>query len=82
MKTAVPLCNELGLNVPARWDEAGGKYIITCPFPAQFDSKNKRWELEKGAISWDDVMKRWKARGPMNDFYVERIQRGYRAMAA
>ncbi len=82
MKTAVPLCNELGLNVPARWDEAAQKYIVTCPFPAQFDSKNKRWELEKGAISWDDVMKRWKARGPMNDYYVERIQRGYRAMAA
>jgi ring-1,2-phenylacetyl-CoA epoxidase subunit PaaA len=80
MKTAVPLCEELKLNVPARFDESSQKYVVTCPFPASFDSKNKRWELEKGAISWDDVMKRWKARGPMNDYFVERIQRGYKAM--
>ncbi len=82
MKTAVPLCEELKLNVPARFDEATQKYVVTCPFPASFDAKNKRWELEKGAITWDDVMKRWKARGPMNDYFVERIQRGYKAMAA
>jgi len=82
MKTAVPLCEELKLNVPARFDDAVQKYVVTCPFPASFDSKNKRWELEKGAITWDDVMKRWKARGPMNDYFVERIQRGYRAMAS
>ena len=82
MKTAVPLSQELGLNVPARWNDATQKFVITCPFPASFDSKNKRWELEHGAISWDDVIKRWKARGPMNDYYVERIQRGYKAMAA
>ncbi len=80
MKTAVPLCEELGLNVPARFDEAKQKYVVTCPFPADFDAKNKRWLLEKGAVSWDDVMKRWKARGPMNDYYVERIQRGYKEM--
>lgn len=82
MKTAVPLCEELKLNVPARFDESSQKYVVTCLFPASFDSKNKRWELEKGAITWDDVMKRWKARGPMNDYFVERIQRGYKAMAA
>lgn len=82
MKTAVPLCEELKLNVPARFDEAAQKYVVTCPFPASFDSKNKRWELEKGAITWDEVMERWKARGPMNDYFVERIQRGYKEMAA
>jgi ring-1,2-phenylacetyl-CoA epoxidase subunit PaaA len=80
MKTAVPLCEELKLNVPARFDGASQKYVVTCPFPASFNSKNKRWELEKGTITWDDVIKRWKTRGPMNDYFVERIQRGYKAM--
>ncbi|MBI4788094.1 MAG: phenylacetate-CoA oxygenase subunit PaaI [Chloroflexi bacterium] len=80
MKTAVPLCEELGLNVPARLDEETQKYVVTCPFPASFDAKNKRWELENGAVTWQDVMKRWKARGPMNEYYVERIQRGFREM--
>lgn len=80
MKTAVPLCEELNLNVPARYDEASQKYVVTCPFPAEFDGTKKRWNLEKGAITWDDVMKRWKARGPMNDYYIERIQRGYKEL--
>jgi len=82
MKTAVPLCEELSLNVPARWDDAQQKYVITCPFPANFDAKSKRWELEKGAVTWDDVMKRWKARGPANDYLVGRLQRGFKAMNA
>ena len=67
MTTAVPLCNELHLNVPAHYDEEQKKYVIDCPFPAHFDAKAKRWLLEDGACSWNDVMKRWKARGPMNE---------------
>jgi len=81
MKTAVPLCEELGLEIPAKWNEAAQKFLITCPFPASFDAPNKRWELEKGAVTWDDVMKRWKARGPANKYLVERVQRGYRELA-
>ncbi|MBI5651342.1 MAG: phenylacetate-CoA oxygenase subunit PaaI [Chloroflexi bacterium] len=81
MKTAVPLCEELGLQVPAKWNDATQKFDITCPFPATFDAPNKRWKLEQGAITWDEVMKRWKMRGPMNEYYVERIQRGYKAMS-
>src|SRR5574341_277374 len=52
MKTAVPLCEELQLKIPARWDEAQQKFVITCPFPLSFDEKNKRWELERCAITW------------------------------
>ncbi len=80
MKTAVPLCEELGLNIPAKWDETSQTFVITCPFPVNFDAPNKRWEFEKGAVTWDEVMKRWKARGPANKYLVERVQRGYRAM--
>ena len=29
-------------------------------------------------ISWDEVMVRWKGRGPMNETYVATLQRGYR----
>jgi len=29
-------------------------------------------------ISWDDVLVRWKARGPMNTTYVAQLQKGYR----
>jgi ring-1,2-phenylacetyl-CoA epoxidase subunit PaaA len=80
MTTAVPLCEELHLKVPAHYDEQQKKYLIDCPFPAHFDAKAKRWLFEDGACSWNDVMKRWKARGPMNEEFVGLVQRGRREM--
>src|SRR5437588_8881571 len=80
MSTAVPLCNELQLKIPAHYDEEQKKYVIDCPFPAHFDAKAKRWLFEDGPCTWDDVMKRWKARGPKNEEFVGMIQRGKREM--
>jgi ring-1,2-phenylacetyl-CoA epoxidase subunit PaaA len=76
----VPFCNEVGLKVPAHYDEEQGKYVIDVPFPAEFDAENKRWLLEKGEITWDQVLKRWRARGPMNEEYVGTLQRGARTL--
>ncbi|HLJ66490.1 MAG TPA: Phenylacetic acid catabolic protein [Chloroflexota bacterium] len=80
MSTAVPLCEQHGLRVPAHYDAATERYVLDCSFPAQFDAENKRWLLEEGAIGWDQVLVRWKGRGPMNDRYIETIQRGKRAL--
>jgi ring-1,2-phenylacetyl-CoA epoxidase subunit PaaA len=80
MGVVVPFCNEVGLKVPARYDEEQGKYVIDVPFPAEFDAENKRWLLEKGEITWDQVLKRWRARGPMNEEYVGTLQRGARTL--
>jgi ring-1,2-phenylacetyl-CoA epoxidase subunit PaaA len=80
MAEVVPFMDEVGLDVPAHHDAETGRFVIDCPFPAAFDAERKHWELEDGAISWDEVMQRWKGRGPMNRDYVERLQRGYRAM--
>ncbi len=80
MSTAVPLCEELHLNVPAHYDEEQKKYVIDCAFPAHFDAKAKHWLLEDGPCTWDDVMKRWKARGPKNEEFVGMVQRGKREM--
>lgn len=80
MSTAVPLCNELQLDVPVHYDEEQKKYVVDCAFPAHFDAQVKRWLLEEGPCTWDDVLKRWKARGPMNVQFVGMIQRGKREM--
>ena len=32
---------------------------------------------DDGAIEWDQVIVRWRARGPMNQDYVRTLQRGY-----
>lgn len=80
MSTAVPLCDELGFTVPAHLDAESGQYVIDCPFPARFDAAEKRWLLEEGPIGWDQVLVRWKQRGPMNEQYVETIQRGKKGL--
>jgi len=80
MSTAVPLCEELGYKVPAHYDAEQQKYVIDCPFPANFDEKEKRWLLEDGSCSWDDVLVRWKRRGPKNEEFVAMIQRGSKAL--
>jgi ring-1,2-phenylacetyl-CoA epoxidase subunit PaaA len=80
MRTAVPLCESLGLSVPAHFDAAQQQYMIDCPFPMRFDESEKHWCYEDGPISWDDVLVRWKRRGPANQEYVAQLQRGYRKL--
>ena len=82
MSHTVPLCESLGLDVPAHYDEEQDQYVIDSPFPAQFDAEEKRWKFEEGAISWDDVLKRWRARGPKNEEFVDHLQRGYKELYA
>jgi ring-1,2-phenylacetyl-CoA epoxidase subunit PaaA len=36
--------------------------------------------MDEGEIGWDQVMKRWKARGPANKEFVEKIQHGYKEL--
>jgi len=80
MAATVPLCERLGFSVPAHRDEASGSYVVDCPFPMAFDEDAKRWDFEGGAVSWDDVLARWKRRGPCNEEFVALIQRGYRQL--
>lgn len=77
MSTAVPLCEGLHLKVPAHYDAEQQAYVVDGAFPQHFDAQARRWE---GQCSWDDVMKRWKARGPANERFVGMIQRGRREM--
>jgi ring-1,2-phenylacetyl-CoA epoxidase subunit PaaA len=81
MSTAVPFCQELGFHVPAHFDEASQRWVVDCAFPATFDESEKRWLLDEGPIGWDQVLVRWKRRGPMNATFVEQVQRGNKGLA-
>ena len=78
LSTAVPLCEQFGLRVPAHKENGG--YALDYPFPCEFDEEEKRWLMDEGEISWDQVLARWKRRGPANEQLVEQVQRGYRQM--
>ncbi len=82
MSTAVPFCQSIGIDVPAHLDEESGAYAIDMPFPVEFDEEEKRWLLEDGAITWDQVLTRWKRRGPSNQEFVSQLQAGYRNLQA
>jgi ring-1,2-phenylacetyl-CoA epoxidase subunit PaaA len=73
MGEVVPFMQEVGIDVPAHRD--GDRWVIDCPFPRAFDAEAKTWGEE---ITWDEVMTRWKARGPMNRDYVGRLQKAHR----
>ena len=75
MASTVPLCEQLGLKAPAHFDAEREEYVLDYPFPCQYDEKEKRWAFDEGEISWDAVFERWKGRGPMNEIYVESVQR-------
>jgi ring-1,2-phenylacetyl-CoA epoxidase subunit PaaA len=78
MAAVVPFMEDVGLDVPVHHDAEQDRYVIDCPFPTRFDAEAKRWMLDEGPTSWDEVLVRWKGRGPMNRDYVTRLQRGYR----
>jgi ring-1,2-phenylacetyl-CoA epoxidase subunit PaaA len=77
MRAVVPFMEEIGIRVPASLDAESDRYVIECPFPAEFDQEKREWLLEDGVIEWDAVVARWRGRGPMNAAYVRTLQRGY-----
>ena len=77
MSAVVPFCEQHGFDVPAHLDEETGRYVIDCAFPMAFDAERKEWDHGKGAVTWDEVMGRWRARGPANERFVRLLQRGY-----
>ena len=80
LRTAVPFCDSIGIATPVHLDEQTGVYVIDCPFPAEFDEEQKRWLLEDGPIEWDQVIARWKRRGPANKEFVAALQAGRREL--
>jgi len=77
MSEVVPFMDEIGIRVPAHHAIERDVYVIDCPFPARFDEEKREWLLDEGPITWDEVLARWRARGPMNRDYVRTLQRGY-----
>jgi ring-1,2-phenylacetyl-CoA epoxidase subunit PaaA len=75
LSRAMPLVNELDLDVPAHYDEERDEYALDYEFPVAFDEAEKEWRYDE-PISWDDVIDRWRSRGPANEKYVNLIQSG------
>jgi ring-1,2-phenylacetyl-CoA epoxidase subunit PaaA len=75
MSHVVPLTEELGLDVPAHYDDESDEYVLEYDAPVAFDAENKEWRFEE-PIGWDDVLDRWRDRGPANEKHVNLLQSG------
>jgi ring-1,2-phenylacetyl-CoA epoxidase subunit PaaA len=76
MVATVQLCEGIGIQVPAHWDEERQEYVLEYAFPCEYDEDEKRWLFGEGQIGWEQVFERWKGRGPKNRDFVESIQEG------
>ena len=75
MGTAVPFSEEIGIDVPAHYDEEADEFVLEYDLPVAFDAEAKEWRFDE-PITWDDVIDRWRARGPANERYVGMLQDG------
>jgi ring-1,2-phenylacetyl-CoA epoxidase subunit PaaA len=72
LSLVVPYCEEIGVRVPAHKAE-DGEWVLDYPFPCVFDPSERRWGFGD-PCSWDDVLQRWRARGPRNAEMVATFQ--------
>ncbi len=77
LSQVVPLCEQYGIKVPAHYDEKQAKYVLDYEFPCEFDIEAKRWNFDK-PVSWDEVRKRWKGRGPTSASHIGVIQEEFK----
>ena len=73
MAKTVPLCEGIGIKVPAHFNEEADKYEMEYEFPIEYNPDEKLWLFDEH-ITWEKVFERWRGRGPMNEQYVEMIQ--------
>jgi ring-1,2-phenylacetyl-CoA epoxidase subunit PaaA len=73
MDSAVPVCNQMDIDVPAHYDEEREEYVVEYEMPAHFEPETKTWHFEENT-TWDDVIDRWRSRGPANEKYVNLLQ--------
>ncbi|MCE2422978.1 MAG: phenylacetate-CoA oxygenase subunit PaaI [Gemmatimonadetes bacterium] len=74
LRAVVPLCEELGYDVPARSNSDTGEVELLYELPCQYDPEQRRWLFDE-TLTWKQVFDRWKQRGPMNQQYVESVRR-------
>ena len=77
MGEVVPFMDEVGLARARALRRGRQRWVDRLPVPRRRSTPSaKRWLRDDGTITWDEVMTRWKGRGPMNETYVERCSAG------
>src|SRR5438132_11521412 len=74
LSTVVPFLDSIGINSPVHHE--GKAWVLSYPLPSTFDADDKRWDFND-PCTWDDVLSRWRARGPRNAEMVALFQESF-----
>lgn len=75
LSQVVPLMERLKFDIPAHYDAELDRYLLDFPLPCRFDAEGKRWDFD-APCDWDEVLTRWRGRGPANERLVAILQSG------
>jgi ring-1,2-phenylacetyl-CoA epoxidase subunit PaaA len=59
LSRVVPFSEDVGIKVPAHFDQAAGKYVLDYEPPIHLDEETRRWDYTK-RMSWDEQLAVWK----------------------
>ncbi len=79
MRVVVPFLESIGVKMKAHYDKEQDTFVLDYHLPIQFDEDEKRWLFDE-PITWDEVMVRWRKRGPANEQLLGEVQRGFKHM--
>ena len=68
----VPFCDEVGLRVPAHFDEDKGGYTLDYELPILFDEETGEWNFD--TVTWPEKLEAWRRGGPNKVPALERMQ--------
>lgn len=68
----VPFCEEVGLRVPAHYDDDEGRYVLDYELPILFDEQTGKWNFE--TVTWPEKFEAWRRGGPNKIPALERMQ--------
>ena len=59
LSRVVPFSEEVGIKVPAHYDEDQGKFVLDYEPPIYLDEDTRTWQYDK-QITWEEQLKIWK----------------------
>ncbi len=75
MKSAVGFLDSIQIQAPVHWDSESDSYVTDFPYPCEWDTDQRRWQLDR-PVTWQDVLGRFRTHGPYRREYVEILRRG------
>lgn len=72
LEGVVPFCEEVGLKLPAHYDEERKQYVLEYELPILLNEETREWDFRK--VTWKEKVDQWKRGGTFKLAGLRRIQ--------